>query len=139
GYAGEPARAPVVRPGEAQEVQARDAGDAPIVRGVAPAVEDRCLDPPVVPAEPGTPDHRGDTGFVEVHSGGFLFGPPHRYVAWLGWGIDVVRLDVAVDRVLDAFRHRVGVIEVLFQVQCEPQRGPSCHVGEAPVEPHAFA
>src|SRR5882757_3379332 len=79
----EAARAPGVLPGQAEEVQARATGRATPVHGVAAAVEGGDLDPAVVAAEAGRPDHRGDARGDRVEFGRLLGRFPHRYVPGL--------------------------------------------------------
>ena len=84
GHPGQPARAPGVLPGQSEEIQPRAAGHAPVMRGVATAVENRNLDPPIVPTETGAPDHRSDPGVAKIQLGGLLPGCPHRRIARSG-------------------------------------------------------
>src|SRR5439155_6987679 len=55
-----------VLPGEAQDVEPRDIGDAAAVTQAAVLVEDRQLDPGVVGAVPGRPDHGLDFDVAAV-------------------------------------------------------------------------
>jgi hypothetical protein len=108
------------------------------MRGVATVVEHRNLDPPIVTTETGAPDHRSDPGVTEIQLGGLLLGCPHRRIARLGRSVNVVGVDVAVDGVLDALRHRISVIQVLCQIRREPQCGAG-RSDEPAVHPHAVA
>src|SRR5947209_12137259 len=108
------------------------------MRGVATAVEHRNLDPPIVTTETGAPGHRSDPGVTEIQLGGLLLGCPHRRIARLGRSVNVVGVNVAVDGVLDALRHRISVIQVLCQIRREPQCGAG-RSGEPAVHPHAVA
>ena len=136
--AGEAPRSPGVLPRQAQDIQPRAAGDAAGVHGVAAAVEDRHLDPAVLAAESGCPDHRADPAGLQIEFSRLVRRLPGRRLASLVGHGHAAGGDERVDRVLDALRHGVGLIQAAGEIGREAGHG-LIDRGQPPVQPHPLA
>jgi hypothetical protein len=95
-----------------------------MVAGITFSVENRQFDPAVVRVEPNAPDDSGDPRSDIVELRNFRVRLPRGLVARFDRRTNSVGIDMFVDRVLDAVRDRVGLIEILFQVSGKYNIGP---------------
>src|ERR1700690_4485631 len=114
--ADEAARAPGVKPGQAEHIDAVHRRHAAPVGRVAGAVENRQFDPRPVGPEAGGPDDRGDAGFRRIEFGRRVGRRPHRRIMRRGRRIDGVARDVIVDQAANAVIDAIGIVEIFHKV-----------------------
>src|SRR4051812_1623927 len=91
------------QPRQAEKIQPGYAGDAVVMEGIAVRILHRYVDPAEIDAVTGGPDHRADTGAVEIEAlQGFgnarWIGQPCPYLRLFGQ-IEAAQFDEAVDDV----------------------------------------
>src|ERR1700694_4875082 len=104
-----------MQPGQPEEVESRNCGDAAAVTQETLAVENPNAQPGIVSCESDTPDHRRDARRLQIQAHWLTVGPPHGHVAVLDGRVDALPRDVAVDQVLDSLRDGVGRVQVPLQ------------------------
>ena len=123
-------RASGVLPRQSEEVEARGVGHPAAVNDAVPVVEDRCVDPRVIVAEAGGPDHGADVELASVaetdgaprsvdrprmqpHPVALVQGPR------IGPDQRVSSLQSATDPRVCRLAHRPGLLEIPEQVATE--------------------